>query len=82
MRARQDLLDHQGVDVDHTVLEQVQRQHADFMVLPAVAGHFVAPREEDEVIGAVPLLDDVQPAVDCVFRRSRPGIPTLIRAPF
>jgi hypothetical protein len=32
----------------------MQRQHADLVILPAVAGHFAAPREEDEIIGAVP----------------------------
>ena len=30
------LLDHERVDVDHGVLQQVQRQHADFVVLPPV----------------------------------------------
>jgi hypothetical protein len=30
--------DHQRVDVDHAVLNQVQREHADLVVFPAVAG--------------------------------------------
>jgi hypothetical protein len=32
VRLSDDLLDHQRVDVDHGVLEQVQRQHADFQM--------------------------------------------------
>ena len=64
VRLRQHLLEHERVDVDHAVLEQVQRQHADLVVFAAVAGHFAAAGEEDEVGGAVPLLDDVQPFVD------------------
>ncbi len=64
MRLCQDLLDHQGVYVDHTVLEQMQCQHADFVILPAVAGHFTAPREEDKIIGTIPLLDNIQPVID------------------
>ena len=70
-RARQDLLDHEGVDVDHAVLNQVQREHADLVVLAAIAGHLTAPGEEHEVCGAVPLLDDVQPLVDLAAQRFR-----------
>ena len=70
-RARQDLLDHEGVDVDHAVLHQVQRDHADLVVLAAIAGHLTAPGEEHEVCGAVPLLDDVQPLVDLAAQRFR-----------
>ena len=64
VRLRQHLLEHERVDVDHAVLEQVQRQHADLVVLAAVAGQLAAAGEEHEVVGAVPLLDDVQPFVD------------------
>ena len=42
----------------------MQGEHADLMVLAAVADHFAASGEEDEVIGAVPLLDDIQTFVD------------------
>ena len=36
----QHLLDHQRIDVDHAVLEQVQCEHAGLMILAAVARHF------------------------------------------
>ena len=60
---------HEGVDVDPAVLNQVQREHADLVVLAAIAGHLTAPGEEHEVCGAVPLLDDVQPLVDLAAQR-------------
>jgi len=44
----------------------VQRQHADLVVLAPVAGELALAREEDEVVGRVPLLDDVEPFVDLV----------------
>lgn len=61
---RQHLLQHEGVDVNHAVLEQMQREHTDFMILATIADHFASAGEEDEVVGAVPLLDDVQALVD------------------
>lgn len=42
----------------------MQGEHADLVILTAVADHFAAAGEEDEVVGAVPVLDDVQAFVD------------------
>ena len=39
---RKHLLDHQGIDIQHAYLQQVQRQHAQFHVFLAVARHVVA----------------------------------------
>ena len=50
MRLGQHFLDHQRVDVDHAVLDQVQREHADLVVLAAVAGHLAAAGEEHEIV--------------------------------
>ena len=61
---RQYLLQHEGIDVDHAVLEKMQSEHADLVILTAIADHLPAAREEDEVVGAVPLFDDVQALVD------------------
>jgi hypothetical protein len=36
------LLDHQGIDIQHAYLQQVQRQHAPFHVFLAIARHLVA----------------------------------------
>lgn len=64
MRPRQHGLDHQGVDVDHAVLDQMEREHADLVVLTTVAHHLAAAGEEDEIGRAVPLLDDIESLVD------------------
>jgi hypothetical protein len=45
-------------------LEQMQGEHADLVILAAIANHFAAAGEEDEVVGAVPLFDDVEALVD------------------
>ena len=63
------LLDHEGVHVDHAVLQQVQAEHAQLLVLAAVAGELAPAGEEDEVVGAVPVLDHVQPIVDLAPER-------------
>jgi hypothetical protein len=42
----------------------MQGEHADLVILTAVADHFAVAGEEDEVVGAVPLLDDVETFVD------------------
>ena len=57
-------MNHQRVDVDHAILNQVQREHADLVVFPAVAGHLAATRKEHKIRGAVPLFDHVQAFVN------------------
>ena len=47
----------------HAVLEEMQGEHADLVILATVAGHVTATGEENEVVGAVPLFDDVQTLV-------------------
>jgi hypothetical protein len=64
VRLRQHLLEHERVDIDHAVLQQMQRQHAHLVILTVVAHEFTAAGEEDEVIGAIPLLDHIQIFVD------------------
>ena len=56
----QGLLEHQGVDINHTILKQMQREHADLMVLAAIARELAMASEENEIISAIPLLNDVQ----------------------
>jgi hypothetical protein len=66
LRLSQNLLQHESVDVHHAILEQMQREHTDLVILAAIAGHFAMAGEEDEIVGAVPLLDDVQALGDLV----------------
>ena len=46
VRLLQHPLNHQRVDVHHAVLDQVQREHADLMILAAVTCHLATPDEE------------------------------------
>src|SRR5271170_2484083 len=64
MRLCQDLLQHQGIDIHHAILEQMQGEHADFVIFAAIADHFAATGEEDKIVGAVPLLDNIEAPVD------------------
>jgi hypothetical protein len=59
MRLRQDLLNHQRVDIDLAVLNQMQSKHADLVVFRSITDHFSASGEEHEVGGAVPLFSHV-----------------------
>lgn len=65
----EDLLEPEGVDEHHAVLEQMEAEHAQPLILGPVAGELALPGEEDEVVGAVPVLDDVEPVVDLAARR-------------
>src|SRR3982751_5185960 len=45
VRASENLLQHEGVDEHHAVLEQVQAEHAQLLVLALVAGQLAAAGE-------------------------------------
>lgn len=59
-----DLSNRQGVDVHHAILNQVQREHADFIMFAAITSHFSTSSEEHKIGGTTPLLDHVQPFMD------------------
>jgi hypothetical protein len=42
----------------------MERENGQFLLVTAVAGQFAALAEEDDVVGAVPALDDVEPFLD------------------
>ncbi len=54
------MLQHQRVDIDQADLEQMEAQHRQFLVLQLVCRHLAPFAEEDEAVGAVPVLDHVQ----------------------
>jgi hypothetical protein len=58
------LLDHHGLAVYQTDLEQVEREPADLLVLPRIAGELAALALQEEIGGAVPVFHDVEPLVD------------------
>jgi hypothetical protein len=55
----QNLLNHEGIDVDETDLKQVQRKHGNFLVIQAIGGNFTASTIENKTIGRIPVLDCV-----------------------
>ena len=63
-RFGEDVLDHQGVDVDERGLEDVQGEHPELLLVAAVGRELAALAEEDDVVDAVPAFDDVQAGVD------------------
>ena len=60
MRTREHLLHHKSVNIDHAVLQEVQRQHAQLVILGPIAGQFTTPGKEDKIIRAVPMLNHVK----------------------
>src|SRR5690349_5560770 len=62
-RLGEDALDHERVDKHHAVLQQVEAQHGRLLVLDTVGGDLAAAAVENEVVGRVPVLHDVQSLV-------------------
>jgi hypothetical protein len=62
IRFRQDLLNHQGVDVDvhQTHLEQVHGKNRLFLLFPVVSSNLAAATVEDEAVGTLPSDDTRQ----------------------
>jgi hypothetical protein len=47
----------------------MQAEHAQLLVLASIAGELAMAGKEDEVVGGIPLLDDVQSVVDFAPQR-------------
>src|SRR5712692_4487662 len=75
-RLTQDPLDHQRVDIDQGTLQEMQRQHRQLLVFPLIGGKFSSFAKENKIVGAVPVLDDVQPFMDFPPQRWQPEILT------
>ena len=71
----QDFLHHERIDVDHAVLQKVQRQHADLLVFAPVAGHLAPAGKIDKIVGAIPALDNVQALMDFATQRQAVQVP-------
>jgi hypothetical protein len=54
----------------------VQRQHRDFLVFQVVAGDLTAFAVKDEVVGSVPVLNDVEAFLNLLSQRLRVQILT------
>jgi hypothetical protein len=62
------------VDQHEAVLEDLQRQGDDFLLFSAIRGQFALTTIADEVIGRVPVLDDVESLMDLPLNLSRSKI--------
>jgi hypothetical protein len=71
-------LNHQGVDIDQAGLEQVQRQDGDLLVVESVGRDLPALAIENELIGAVPVLDYVEPLT---LTKAAPALLKMIDPP-
>ena len=47
----------------------MERVHRDLLVLQPITGHLASLAEEDEVVGAIPGFDDVQPLANFAAQR-------------
>ena len=54
-RLPEDPLEHQGINVDQRVLEEMQGEDRQFLVFPPIRGDIPAFAKEDAIIGAVGL---------------------------
>jgi hypothetical protein len=62
------------IDQHEAVLEDLQRQGDDFLLFSAIRGQFALTTIADEVIGRVPVLDDVESLMDLPLNLSRSKI--------
>jgi hypothetical protein len=53
-------LNHQRIDIHHRVLQQVQRQHRHLLIFSAIGRDLAPFANENEVVGTVPVLDDIE----------------------
>ncbi|CBJ79318.1 hypothetical protein XBJ1_0167 [Xenorhabdus bovienii SS-2004] len=53
-------LDHQCVDINHAVLNQVQRQHADLMSFARITRHLTTACKEYKISYTIPLFGYIQ----------------------
>lgn len=72
----QDLLHHQGVDVNQADLKQVQTEHLHLLVLEPIAGKLAPFAVQDEVVGTVPSKGDIQPFVNLLAKWLEPQVVT------
>ena len=64
----------QGIDIDQGVLEQRQGEQRSFLLLAPIRRDSPALAKEDEIMRAVPILDDVEPLVTLTAEFAEPEI--------
>ena len=67
-------LNHQRIAIHHRVLQQMQRQHRHLLVFSAIRSDFAPCANKNEVVGAVPVLDDIESLLNLTSQLSKPEI--------
>src|SRR6266567_4348951 len=67
-------LQHQGIDIDQGVLEEMQSEQRSFLIFSPIRREIPAFAKEDESIRAVPILDDIEPLVHLPAEFAEPEI--------
>jgi len=75
-RLHQHAPEHEHVDVDQAALQQVQRKHRQLLFVSLVRADLAAFAIQDEAVGAVPVLDHVQPVMDLASQGLHVEVPT------
>lgn len=60
----QHLLNHEGINVHETYLEQMKRKHRDLPIIEPVGRKLSAFTIENEGIGSIPVLHDIETFMD------------------
>jgi hypothetical protein len=63
-RLAQHTLNHEGIDVDQCILEQVQGEQGNFLRLAPIRSEVTAVPKEDAIIGTIPVLHDIEALVN------------------
>ena len=67
-------LNHQRIDIHHRVLQQMERQHRHLLFFLAMRSDCAACPSKNEVIGAVPVLDDIESLLNLPSQLDKPEI--------
>ena len=63
-RTRQNLLYHQGVDVNQTRLQKVQRQSSNLLVLETISSNLSSLTKENKAVRTIPTLNNIKPLIN------------------
>ena len=63
------ILNQQGIDIDQADLQQVQREHRQFLIRRPVAGKFSVFPINNKIIGAVPVFNDIEAHINFATQR-------------
>jgi hypothetical protein len=69
------VLNHEGVDIDQGGLHDPQALHTQLLFVGPIGGHLTDLAVVDDAVGAVPRLDDIEPFLDLALQLPAAQIP-------